>query len=121
MGLSIFPLMSERIRLPDGTRVHPLSKDAFHIYDPVDQEITDGIPPYILSISPDRDWITGEQGEHTCWIPPQYGPFTQSIVCLQSIYDMIVLDLKNTQRAERVMPWVCMGKSRMFHVGVSGS
>ena len=69
MVLSIFPLMSERIRLPDGTRVHSLSKGAFHIYDLVDQEMTDGIPPYILSISPDRDWITGKQGEHILETP----------------------------------------------------
>ena len=100
--------LSERIQLPDGTRVHSLSKGDFHIYDPVDQETTNSIPPYLLSISPDRDWITGEQAEHNCWIPPRYRTFykahiAESIVCLESGSGIIVLDLKNTQRAERVM------------------
>ena len=104
-----FTMLSERIRLPDGTRVHPLGKDDFHIYDPVDQETINGIPPNLLSISPDCDWITGEQGEYNCWIPPQYRNFikahiAKSIVCLESDSSMIVLDLKNTQHAERVMP-----------------
>ena len=104
--------LSERIQLPDGTRVHSLSNGNFHIYDPVDQETTNGIPPYLLSISPDHDWITGEQAEHSCWIPPQYRDFTKahiagSIVCLHTRHDgMIVLDLKRTPRAERVMPGV---------------
>ena len=101
--------LSERIQLPDGTRVHSLRNGYFHIYDPVDQETTNGIPPYLLSISPDRDWITGEQAEHICWIPPQYRDFSRahiagSIVCLQTRYNsMIVLDLKRTPHAERVM------------------
>ena len=103
--------LSERIQLPDGTRVHSLSNGNFHIYDPVDQETTNGLPPYLLSISPDRDWITGEQAEHSCWIPPQYRDFTKahiagSIVCLRTCYDMIVLDLKRTPHAERIMPGV---------------
>ena len=103
--------LSERIQLPDGTRVHSLSKGNFHIYDPVDQETTNGIPPYLLSISPDRDWITGEQTEHNCWIPPQYQSFlkvhvAKSIACLQSKSSMIVLDLKNIRRAERIMSGV---------------
>ena len=94
--------LSERIQLPDGTRVQSLSKGDFHIYDPVDQKMTNGIPPYLLSISPDRDWITGEQGEHLCWIPSQYRTFSkahiaESIVCLQTRRgSMIVLDLKRT-------------------------
>ena len=101
-------MLSERIQLPDGTRVHSLSNGRFHIYDPVDQEMTNDIPSYLLSISPDRDWITGEQGEHICRIPPQYRTFfkihiAESIVCFQSISGMVVLDLKNTHRAERVM------------------
>ena len=91
--------LSERIKLPDGTRVHPLGKRDFHIYDPIDQEMTTDIPPYLLSISPDCDWIIGEQGEHICWIPLQYRAFfnahiSKSIVCLQSASGMIVLDLK---------------------------
>ena len=101
--------LSERIQLPDGTRVHPLGKIRFHIYDPVNQETTNGIPSYLLSISQDHAWIIGEQGEHICWIPPQYRNFNnahiaESIVCLQSRYGMIVLDMKSTQRAERVTP-----------------
>ena len=104
--------LSEQIQLPDGTRVHSLSKGYFHIYDPVDQETTNGIPPYLLSISPDRDWITGEQAEHSCWIPPQYRDFYEahiggSIVCLRPPRGgMIVLDLKRTPHADRVMPGV---------------
>ena len=87
-------MLSERIQLPDGTRVHSLSKGYFHIYEPVDHETTNGIPPYLLSISPDRDWITGDQAEHICWIPPQYRTFSkvhiaESIVCLQSDSSMI--------------------------------
>ena len=98
-------ILSGRIQLPDGTQVHSLSKGDFHIYDPVDQETTNGIPPYLLSILPDRDWITGEQGEYLCWIPPQYRNFSkahiaEAIVCLESDFSMIVLDLRNTQRAE---------------------
>ena len=101
--------LSERIQLPDGTRVHPLGKVDFHIYDPVDQETTNSISPYLLSISPDCDWITGEQGEHNCWIHPQYRAFSQahiaeSIVCLESDSSMIVLDLKSTHRTGHVMP-----------------
>ena len=104
-------MLSERIQLPDGTRVHSLGEGRFHIYDPIDQVMTNGIPPYLLSISPDRDWITGEQGEKTCWIPPQYRAFSkahigESIVCLESDLGMVVLDLKDTQRAECVMSWV---------------
>ena len=103
--------LSERIRLPDGTRVHSLSKGDFHTCDPLDEETTNSIPPYLLSISPDRDWITGEQGEHICWIHPQYRDFSkahiaESIVCLQTLHNMIVLDLKITQHVERVMPEV---------------
>ena len=104
--------LSERIQLSDGTRVHSLSKGNFHIYDPVDQETTNGILPYLLSISPDRDWITGEQTEHSCWIPPQYRVFFKahiagSIVCLHTPYSgTIVLDLKRTPHADRVMPVV---------------
>ena len=103
--------LSERVQLPDGTRVHPLGKSHFHIYDPVDEETTYDISPYLLSISPDCDWITGEQGEHICWIAPQYRDFdeahiSKSIVCLASDSSMIVLDLKSTQHDERVMPWV---------------
>ena len=103
--------LSERIQVPDGTLVHSLTKGFFHIYDPVDQETTNGIPPYLLSISPDHNWITGEQAEHSCWIPPQYRDFTKahiakSIVCLQTRHGMIVLDLKRTPHAERVMPGV---------------
>ena len=103
--------LSERIQLPDGTQVHSLSKGDFHICDPIDQDTTYGRLPYLLSISPNRDWITGEQGEHICWIYPQYRTFSKahvagSIVCLQSDTGIIVLDLKNTQRAKRVMPGV---------------
>ena len=96
--------LSERIRLPDGTRVHSLSSGLFHIYDPVDQEMTDDIPPYLLSISRDRDWIIGEQTEHNCWISPQYRNFewvyvAKSIVCLGYwLGRKIVLDLKKNQR-----------------------
>ena len=103
--------LSERIQLPDGTRVHSLSKDSFHIYDPDDQETTNGIPQYLLSISPVRNWITGEQGEHICWIHPQYRAFTRahiakSIVYLRFDFAMVILDLKRTQHAERVVPGV---------------
>ena len=103
--------LSERIQLPDGTRVHSLGKGDFHICDPIDQDTTNGRLPYLLSISPDRDWITGEQGEYICWIYPQYRTFSkahiaESIVCLQSDTGIIVLDLKNTQHAKRVMPGV---------------
>ena len=95
--------LSERIRLPDGTRVHSLRYGKFHIYDPVDQETTNDIPPYLLSISPDHDWILGEQAEHNCWIPPQYRDFNmvhiaKSIVCLGYVRKrIIVLDLKSIQ------------------------
>ena len=41
-------MVSERIHLPDGTRVHSLSKGNFHVYDPVDQDTTYGISPYYL-------------------------------------------------------------------------
>ena len=91
--------LSERIQLPDGTRIHSLGNGHFHIYDPVDQETTNGIPPYLLSISPHCDWIIGEQAEHNCWIPPQYRNFSRacvgkSIVCLGYASErMIVLDL----------------------------
>ena len=91
--------LSERIQLPDGTRIHSLGIRHFHIYDPIDQEMTNGIPPYLLSISHDRDWIVGEQVEHNCWIPPQYRNFTwaifgKSIVCLGYRSErMVVLDL----------------------------
>ena len=98
----------ERIQLPDGTRVHSLGKSNFHVYNPVDEEATNDISPYLLSISPDRNWITGEQGEHICWISPQYRAFSEayiakSIVCLYSVSSTVVLDLKNTQHAEHVM------------------
>ena len=101
-------MLSERIQLPDGTRVHSLSKSDFRIYNPGDQVTTNGIPPYLLSISQDQDWITGKQAEHNCWIPPQYRNFikahiAESIVCLQSESGMIVLDLKNTQHIGRVV------------------
>ena len=92
--------LSERIQLPDGTRVHSLGIRHFHIYDPVDQETINDIPPYLLSISEDRDWIIGEQAEHNCWIPPQYRNFdsvyvAKSIVCLgYGSERMIVLDLQ---------------------------
>ena len=105
-------MLSEQIKLPDGTRVHSLSNGYFHIYDPIDQEMTNGLPPYLLSISPGRDWITGEQAEHSCWIPPQYRDCTKahiagSIVFLQTYYDgIIILDLKRTPHAERIMPGV---------------
>ena len=104
-------MLFEQIQLPDGTRVHPLGEDQFHIYDPVDLETTNSIPPYLLSISPDRNWITGEQGEHICWIHPQYRAFdkahiAKSIVCLQVGSGIIVLDLKNTQHAGRIMPGI---------------
>ena len=95
--------LSERIQLPDGTRVHFLNNGDFHIYDPIDQETTNDIPPYLLSISEDRDWIIGEQTDHNCWILPRYRNFTRayvekSIVCLRYASGrMIVLDLKSTQ------------------------
>ena len=103
--------LSEQIQLPDGTQVHSLCQGSFHIYDPDDQEMTNSIPQYLLSISPDHNWITGEQGEHICWIHPQYRAFTRvhiakSIVYLQFDSAMIVLDLKLTQCAGRVMPGV---------------
>ena len=103
--------LSDQIQLPDGTRVHSLGKDHFHIRDPVDKETTNDVSPYLLSISQDRDWITGEEGEHICWIAPQYRAFTkahvaESTMCLQTRRGMIVLDLKNTPRAERFMPGV---------------
>ena len=95
-------MLLEQTQLPDGTRVHPLGKGNFHIYDPVDKETKNDISPYLLSISPDHNWITGEQGEHICWISPQCRAFSKahiakSIVCLQSGSGMVVLDLKNTQ------------------------
>ena len=58
--------LSERIQLPDGNRVHPSGNRDFHIYDPVDQETTNDITPYLLSISNDRGWIIGEQAERDC-------------------------------------------------------
>ena len=91
---------SEQIQLPDGTRVHFLGIRHFHIYDPVDQERTNDIPPYLLSISQDHDWIIGEHAEHSCWISPQYRDFdwvyvAKSIVCLgYRSGRMIVLDLQ---------------------------
>ena len=99
----------EQIQLPDGTQVHPLGEDNFHIYNPGDEVTTNDLSPYLLSISPDRDWITGEQGEHICWISPQYRTFhkahiAKSVVCLHSKSGMVVLDLKNTHHAEHVMP-----------------
>ena len=114
MTTKVSTKLSERIQLLDGTRVYSLSKNDFHIYDPIDEETTKttkSIPPYLLSISPGRNWITGEQGEHICWIAPQYRAFSKvhiagSIVCLQSRVGMIVLDLKNTQRAGRIMPGI---------------
>ena len=94
----------DRIQFPDGTRVHSLGIRHFHVYDPVDQETTNGTPPYLLSISEDRDWIISEQAEHICWIPPHYRNFdwayvAKSTVCLgYASARMIVLDLKSTQR-----------------------
>ena len=78
--------LSKRIQLPDGTRVHFLYNGHCHIYDPVDQETTNDIPPYLLRISSHRDCIIGTQAEHNCWIPPQYQKFdwvsvVKSIVC----------------------------------------
>ena len=101
--------LSERIQLPDGTRVHHLGEDDFHIYDLVDEETTNNISPYLLSLSPDRDWINGEQGEHLCWISPQYRTFfkahiAKSVMCLHSESSMVVLDLNSTQHAEHIMP-----------------
>ena len=96
--------LSERIQLPDGTRVHSLGICAFHIYDPVDQETTNDIPPYLLSISEDCDWIIGEQAEHKCWIAPQYRNLdwvyvAKSIVCFRyGLERLVVLDLKSSQR-----------------------
>ena len=95
--------LSEQIQLPDGTQVHSLGISCFHIYDLVDQEMTNDIPPYLLSISQDHNWMIGEQAEHNCWIPPQYWNVNKAYVA-KSIewlgYDserMIVLDLKNIQ------------------------
>ena len=117
-GVTIWNVMTnkstkllEQVQLPDGTRVHPLGKGDFHIYDPVDVEMTNNISPYLLSISPDRDWITGEQGEHICWISPQYRAFSEvhiakSIVCLHSVSSTVVLDLKSTQHTKCVMQGV---------------
>ena len=93
-------LLSERIPLSDGTRVHSLSNGQFHIYDPVDKMATNNIPPYLLSISPNRDWIVGDQTIPDCWIPRQYRDFTVasvfgSAVCLGYSTDrFVVLDLK---------------------------
>ena len=101
--------LSERIQLPDGTRVHSLGNGDFHVYDPVDQEMTNGSPPHLLSISPSRDWITGEQAEHSCWIPPQYRDFSKAHIAGSTVFletprgGMIILDLKRTPHAERVM------------------
>ena len=110
-------MSSERIQLPDGTRVHSLGIRDFHIYDPVDQKTTNGITPCLLSISPDRDWINGEQGEHNHWIPSQYRAFSkahiaESVVCLQFDFGIVVLDLKSTPCAEHVMPGVSLTDSR---------
>ena len=93
-------LSKPRIQLPDGTRVHSLGNQSFHIYDPIDQEMTNDIPPYLLSIPKDCEWIFGEQAEHDCWIPPRHRGFdwvyvAKSIVCLGYKYGhMIVLDLQ---------------------------
>ena len=93
-------LSESRIQLPDGTRVHLLSNRFFHIYDPIDQETTNDIPPYLLSISKEDDWIFGEQAEHDCWIPPRHRVFewvyvAKSIVCLGYLLGgMVVLDLQ---------------------------
>ena len=89
-----------QIQLPDGTRVHSLGFIHFHIYDPVDQEMTNNIPPYLLRISQHNEWIIGEQAENKCWIPPHYRNFkwvyvAKSIVCLGYVLEgIIVLDLK---------------------------
>ena len=94
--------LSQRIQLPDGTRVHSLGTHNFHIYDPVDQEMTNNIPPYLLHIPPHGDWIFGEQVEHDCWIPRQYRDFhwayvAKSLVCLGYWSGhLIVLNLKST-------------------------
>ena len=98
-----FTLLSERLQLSNGTRVHSLSNGQFHIYDPVDQEAQNDTPPYLLSISKDRDWIVGEQAMHNCWIPLQYRDFMMarvagSIVCLgYKSRRAIILELKCTQ------------------------
>ena len=95
-------LSEGRIQLPDGTRAHSLGIAHFHIYDPVDQETTNDIPPYILSISQNRDWIIGEQAAHNCWIPPRYRNFTKAYVAKSIVWlryeggRMIVIDLKST-------------------------
>ena len=111
----------EQIQLPDRTRVHPLGKHDFHIYDPVDKETTNYLSPYLLSISPDRDWITGKQGEHLCWIHPQYRDFSKVHICqVNSVFALQVqhgcFGSENTQHAERVMPSKC----RIIHVGLRG-
>ena len=96
-------LLSQRVQLPDGTRVHSLSNGQFHIHDPVDQESTDNIPPYFLSITPNRDWIVGDKTIRDCWIPRQYRDFSVasvfgSTVCLGYLSGrFVILDLKILQ------------------------
>ena len=99
-----FTLLSERLQLSNGTRVHSLSNGQFHIYDPADQKAENNTPPYLLSISKNRDWIVGEQVMHNCWIPLQYRDFTMasvagSKVCLgySDSHRTTILDLKSTQ------------------------
>ena len=100
-NVSIF--LAERVQLPDGTRVHSLSNGQFHIYDPIDKEATNEIPPYLLSISPNRDWIVGDQIIRDCWIPPEYRKFSiasvfASTVCLgYPSGRVVILDLKSPQ------------------------
>ena len=65
-------MLLEQIQLPDGTRVHPLGKSNFHIQDPVDEEMANNISSYLLSISPDHDWITGELLRSHALMPRQH-------------------------------------------------
>ena len=105
-----FTLLSERLQLSNGTRIHSLSNGQFHIYDPADQEAQNDTPPYLLSISKDRDWIIGEHVMHNFWIPHQYRDFTMasvagSIVCLgYKSRCAIILDLKTTRHGSTVLP-----------------
>ena len=99
-----FTLLSEQLQLSNGTRVHSLGNSQFHIYDPADQEAQNDSPPYLLSISKNRDWIVGEQVMHNFWIPLQYRDFTMasvagSRVCLgYNSGRAIILDLQSTQQ-----------------------
>ena len=103
-------MLAEGIQLPDGTRGYPLSKVRFYIYDPVDQETTNAIPPYPLSISPGRDWIIGEEGEHICRITPSMPELSQSAYCqVNSVFALGLASLFWIREVSTMLNVSCLG------------